>query len=250
MFGEELRNMHTVVRHTIFWNKPSGNISKKEPQVTASWGEAWMFRGSTICARPDFAPSTGMILHPCMAATEKLMRVTCLTLVQMSCCFHAAKCVTVTAHLWSKHFIHHQFFESSTLRPLGVWRGVYCLSVGKLFICVQSVHWHALPCQQNHCCIYVVSLQVLLSSRPKSTVKLCEIVFRATGSGFQMDSTTWQNVFHFTWKTLVGVMVCNYSPSGVETSERKHWNITFCFIYLFGIWQCLSSSTSTETQQM
>lgn len=78
MFGEQLRNMHTVVRHTIFWNKPSGNIPKKEPQVTAGQGEAWMFRGSTICARPDFAPSAGMVLHPCTAATEKLVRILCL----------------------------------------------------------------------------------------------------------------------------------------------------------------------------
>lgn len=102
--------MHTVVRHTIFWNKP-GNISKKEPQVTAAQSEAWMFRSSRICAGLDFALSSGMVLNPCMAATEELVMILCLTLVQMSCCFHATKCVTVTADLWIKPFVHHQFLS-------------------------------------------------------------------------------------------------------------------------------------------
>lgn len=99
MFGEQLRNMHPVVRHTIFWNKPSGNISEKEPQVTAAQVKHECSEVQPSLQRPDFAPSAGMVLHPWMAATEKLVRILCLTLVQMSCCFHTAKCVTVTAYL-------------------------------------------------------------------------------------------------------------------------------------------------------
>lgn len=120
MFGEQLRNIHTVVGHTIFWTKPSGNISKKEPQVAAAQGKVWMFRGSTACARPSFEPSGGMVLHPSMAATEKFLRVLCLTLVQMNCCFHAAKCVTVMPDLRCKCFVHHQFLSPQHWDLLGM----------------------------------------------------------------------------------------------------------------------------------
>lgn len=142
------------------------------------------------------------------------------------------------SHCWSvkQALCSSPIFESSSLRLLGVCSSVYCLSVCKLFICMESLHWHALLCQQNHCCIYVGSLQVLLSSWPKCTKKLwdCILLAEPLALAFKwilLPDKRWGK--HFAWKTLVGAMVCNYSPySGVETSERNHWNIVFCSTYL------------------